>query len=291
MNKGPYGMTFARLRVPDLEASIAWYEYHVGLTTERRGDGFAELRAGEPCVSLELVHDPDRAEAFTESICFDVESLEILDQIRARVQAAGHPIRELHPRTASNCSQGFATEDPDGLVVELVHEFHEYAEAPVAELRPTDLVHPFLSTPNFEASLAFYTDVLGFRPSDYIAGSTAFLRSEDRYHHSLALRRDTSFYVAHLCFLMKSFDHVMRMRARAIYKGIQVASDLVNHSASHSIAFYIQDRAHGPRAEMCDGHRILTPEEHDITHRPRRMRADPRNIDVWRAAADDWGRF
>lgn len=291
MKKGPYGMKFARIRVPDLEASIAFYEYHAGLTLERRGEGFAQLRAAEPVVAIELIDDAGRDAAFTESMCFDVESPEILAQIRERVEAAGFPVLPLHERTAEISEEGFATVDPDGLIVELVFEFHEFAEAPVVELRPRDLVHPFLSTPNFEASLAFYVDVLGFRASDYIEHSTAFLRSEDRYHHSLALRRDKSFYVAHLCFLMKSFDHVMRMRARAIYKGVPIASDLVNHSASHSIAFYIQDRAHGPRVEMCDGHRLLSEEEHDVTHRPRRMRVDPRNIDVWRAAADDWGRF
>jgi catechol 2,3-dioxygenase-like lactoylglutathione lyase family enzyme len=291
MKKGPYGLTFARIRVPDIESSIDFYTYHAGLTLERRGDGYAQLRAAERCVSIELVVDTGREEAFTESICFDVESPEILEEIRGRVEAAGYPVRPLHERTAEICEGGFATVDPDGLVVELVLEFHEFAEAPSIELRPMDLVHPFLATPNYDASLTFYVDVLGFRVSDYIEQSTAFLRSEDRYHHSLAIRRDKTFYVAHFCFLMKSFDHVMRMRARAIYKGVPIASDLVNHSASHSLAFYMQDRAHGPRVELCDGHRTFTQEEHDVTHRPRRMRVDPRNIDVWRAAADDWGRF
>jgi hypothetical protein len=82
----------------------------------------------------------------------------------------------------------------------------------------------------------------------------------------------------------------MRMRARALYKGSPIASDLVNHSASTSIAFYLHDPKHGPRFELCDRHRVFTPEEHE-THRPRFMPADPRNIDVWRPAADDWGRF
>jgi hypothetical protein len=41
---------------------------------------------------------------------------------------------------------------------------------------------------------------------------------------------------------------------------------------------------------LCDGHRVFTPEEHE-THRARRMSVDPRDIEVWRAAADDWGRF
>lgn len=151
-------------------------------------------------------------------------------------------------------------------------------------------MHPFIATDRYDESLAFYTGVLGFMASDYVGDGTVFLRAEDRYHHSLALQRNNEYYVAHLCFMMKSLDHVMRGRARALYKGVPIASDMVNHSASTSIAFYMFDPKHGPRFELCDGHRVFTPEEHE-THRPRRMALDPRNIDVWRAAADDWGRF
>ncbi|MEH1015928.1 VOC family protein [Micromonospora sp. CPCC 206060] len=188
------------------------------------------------------------------------------------------------------CERGFGVRDPNGLIVELFTEFVEYAEPPLIELRPLDLVHPFLATNKYDETVEFYTKVLGFLPSDYVGDVTVFLRGEDRYHHSLALQRNEEHYVAHLCFMMKSFDHVMRGRARALYKQVPIASDMVNHSASTSIVFYLYDPKHGPRYELCDGHRVFTPEEHE-THRPRRMVLDPRNIDVWRAAADDWGRF
>ena len=151
-------------------------------------------------------------------------------------------------------------------------------------------MHPFLATAKYQETLDFYQNVLHFIPSDYVVGSTTFFRAEDRYHHSLAVQNNTEHYVAHLCFAMKSLDHVMRMRARALYKGAPIASDIVNHSASTSIAFYMHEPKFGPRFELCDAHRVFTPEEHE-THRARRMPADPRNIDVWRPASDDWGRF
>ena len=53
---------------------------------------------------------------------------------------------------------------------------------------------------------------------------------------------------------------------------------------------YLYDARFGPRIELCDGHRIFSPEQNE-THKARRMGGDPRNIDVWRAAADDWERF
>ena len=282
---------FARIEVPDLDASIAWYGYHVGLTTERRGDDWAQLRADLTHHAIELVEAPQRTESLTVSVCFDVRSAGGLDALRRRVKDANLAVEDLYERTAELSADGFSVRDPNGLIVELVSDFFEFADPPPQELRPVDLVHPFLSTDHYEATVAFYENVLGFRPSDYIADMTVFLRSDDRYHHSLAVRRDDSYYMAHLCFAMKNFDHVMRMRARALYAGVPIPADLVNHSASHSLAYYMLDTAHGPRIELCDGHRVLTPEEHEHTHRPRRMTVDPRNIDVWRAASDDWGRL
>ncbi|MFS3127923.1 Dabb family protein [Nocardioides sp. Bht2] len=288
--RGPYGMEYARIEVPDMQATIDFLEYHVGLQLEQRTDEYAYLRSDIEHHAIELISAPEREDGWTTAIGFSVESEEVLEQIRARVVAAGIEVLPLQERQAALCDNGFAVKDPDGLIVELITGFQEYAEPPSIEIRPLDLVHPFLATTRYEEMLAFYGDVLGFIASDHIVGSATFLRCEDRYHHSLAIQKNDEHYVAHLCFAMKSLDHVMRMRARALYKGAPIASDIVNHSASTSIAFYLHDTKFGPRFELCDSHRVFTPEEHE-THRARKMPADPRNIDVWRPASDDWGRF
>jgi 2,3-dihydroxy-p-cumate/2,3-dihydroxybenzoate 3,4-dioxygenase len=287
---GPYGMEYARIEVPDLQATIDFLVYHVGLQLEAHTDEYAYLRADIEHHSIELISAPQRENGWTVAVGYSVESDEVLEQLQKRVVDAGCEVLPLQERQQALCDNGFAVRDPDGLIVELFTEFQEYAEPPHTEIRPVDLVHPFIATPRYAEMLEFYTKVLGFQASDQIVGSTTFLRCEDRYHHSLALQNNTEHYVAHLCFAMKSLDHVMRMRARALYKGAPIASDIVNHSASTSIAFYMHDPKFGPRFELCDRHRVFTPEEHE-THRARRMPADPRNIDVWRPASDDWGRF
>ncbi|HEY2296385.1 MAG TPA: VOC family protein [Jatrophihabitans sp.] len=291
--RGPFGMEYARIEVPDLQATIDFLQYHVGLQLEAHTDEYAYLRADIEHHSIELIAAPDRENGETTAIGLSVESEEVLDQLHKQVVDAGLEVLELQERQRGFCENGFAVKDPNGLIVELFTEFQEYAEPPHLEIRPLDLVHPFLVTNKYQDTVDFYTKVLNFLPSDHIVGSTSFLRCEDRYHHSVAVslnRGPEDFFVAHLCFAMKSLDHVMRMRARALYKGAPIASDIVNHSASTSIAFYLHDPKFGPRFELCDRHRVFTVEEHE-THRARRMPADPRNIDVWRPAADDWGRF
>lgn len=292
--RGPFGFAFARIAVPDLAASIEFYTYHVGLQLERHDDSYAQLRADLRHHDIELVADPSRTEHFVETLAYTVESQEVLDDIRQRLIEDGRQIGELHPRTKAACLDGFSVVDPNGQTLEFIRDFFVYAEPPLVEWRPVDIVHPFLSTPHYQESLRFYCDVLGFLRSDVIVadgfGASTFLRCEDRYHHALALRQDTKYYVAHLAFQMKSLDHVMRGRTKAIYKKVFIPSDIVNHSASTSIAFYMYEGQHGPRIELMDKHRVFTPLEHE-THKERYMPADPRNIDVWRAASDDWERF
>lgn len=288
--RGPFAMQYARIAVPDMQETIEFLEYHVGLQLEQHNEEYAYLRADIGHHNIELLHEPDRTESHTVAVGYSVESAEVLADLQRRLVEAGHEILPIHERMVKLCAEGFAVADPNGLILELFTEFTEYAEPPLLEFRPIELVHPFLATPKYDETLTFYRDVLGFMASDYIEDMTAFLRCENRYHHSIAIQRNKDYYVAHLCFMMKNFDHVMRGRARAQYKQVPIASDLVNHSASTSIAFYMHDVRHGPRYELCDLHRVFTPEEHE-THRARRMSADPRNIDVWRPAADDWTRF
>jgi len=285
--KGPYAFEYARLAVPDADATCAWYAKYVGLEPVGRSDGHLYLRAGIPHHCLDLTQDEKLKEAEVRGFGFSVGSPEALSQIRDRVKDSGAPVRDIDESQQAYCAEGFATQDPTGMTLELFTEYQEWAEPPLLAYTPKYVVHPFIGTEKYDDTLRWYLDVVGFRASDYIANMSAFLRSENRFHHSLAMRRSKAFEVAHICFEMKSLDHLMRGRAKAIYDGVKIAADMANHSASRSIAFYILDERHGPRIELCDGHTILTPEEHAM-RKPRRMSVDPRNIDVWRAAADDW---
>lgn len=284
--RGPAGVAFVRLAVPDIAATIEFLEYHVGMALEGHDDSHAYLRVGIEHHSVELISDPSLTEFRYDGVGFNVATADDLADLRERVSAGGFEILALTDGTKGLCQAGFAVRDPNGTLVELFTEFIEYAEAPWPDLRPERLVHPFIITDRYEESLDFYINLLGFQASDYVEDFTAFLRCEDRYHHSIAIRRSDRFSLEHLCFIMGDLDGVMRRRARAQYKDVKILGDVVNHSASTSIAFYLFDEKHGPRYELCDGHRIFTEEEHE-THRARRLKRDPRNIDVWRAEADD----
>ena len=286
--RAPYGFEYARLEVPNVKEATDFYEYHVGLTVVDSEVDRVTLRAALDHHCLELRENPALTDMKVLALGFSTENQATLSDLKERVEEAGFPTGPIDDRMKQVVTDGFSTVDPSGFTLELVHELQVFAEPPFVEIRPVDIIHPFLATPHFDESLQFYTEVLGFLPSDYIALQSAFLRGEDRYHHSIAMRRAESVELAHLCFCMKSFDHVMRSFAKARYKRVPTGPGVVNHSASGSIAFYMEVPRFGPLIELCDGHIVFSPEEHE-DHVPRRMSADPRNIDVWRAAADDWG--
>lgn len=287
--RGPHSFEYVSIGVPDVAASTALFRDIVSLGVVSDDVDRVRLRCGvgHHCVELEAAPHLERHEV--RALGFSVESQAVLDDLRSRVEQAGLDVEPLREQIAPLTSGGFATTDPSGFRIELVYELQEWAEVPPLLLRPLDLVHPFIATPAYDESLEFYMGVLGFMASDYIAHQTAFLRCEDRYHHSVAVRRsDGEPSVDHLAFIMQSFDHVMRGHARARWSGMNITSGIVNHSASRSIAFYMSDPRLAPPVELCDGHLVMSPEQHE-SHAPRRMVADPRNIDVWRVTGDDWG--
>lgn len=286
--RAPKSFEYVSLVVPDIEASRDFFRDIVGLEVVTEDQSRVTLRCGVEHHSVELEADPTLERHAVKALGYSVETREVLDDMRARVERSGREILPLRDEIAEFTSDGFATIDPNGIRLELIYEYQEWAEPPLLLLRPIDIVHPFLATPHFDETLEFYGDVLGFLASDYIGHQTAFLRCEDRYHHSLAVRRGESPSIDHLAFLMQSLDHVMRGHNRARYGKFKITSELVNHSASRSIAFYMFEPRLAPPVELCDGHLVFTPEQHE-SHSPRRMVVDPRNIDVWRVAADDWG--
>lgn len=290
MSARPQSFTSVTIEVEDPVAASQFYQYHVGLE-EVRADGDEHfLRCGLDHHNVHLVRTPGIGNARVKAVAYSVETADDLDELARRVGDAGHPVDEIGSSRARFALDGFETIDPDGLALQIVLQPFVFAEPPSTAFAPLEMVHPFLWTAQYEAAEHFYVEVLGFRPSDYIERKLVFLRGADRWHHSLALLRSESFSVAHLCFLMQSLEDVMRGRARAMYRDVELPVDLVKHSASESVAIYMHKPRFGPWIELCDSHRRLTEEEDDHGHLPRRMADDPRNVmDVWRAAADhDW---
>jgi len=279
---------YARLSVPDVAASAAFYKRHVGLDVPDEPGEHLYLRADLEHHCLDLVQGPADADAQVIALAYSLRSAEDLAALAEQVEKEGHELLPIDDAQRRLCEDGFAVRDPNGMIIEVVACPYVFAVAPWNTFRPLTIVHPFVSTDKYKETVAFFTNALGFRASDYIEDNTAFMRSDNLLHHSLAILEQPRYNIDHLCFMVRDLSHLMYGRALALHDGVRVSIDLVKHSASESMSFYMLDRRHGPQIELALGHRLIDPDQ-DATHRPRRMLADPRNImDIWRAGFDDW---
>jgi catechol 2,3-dioxygenase-like lactoylglutathione lyase family enzyme len=288
MRPSVFGFEYARISVPDMAATGAFYQRHVGLDVPEPPGDHLYLRAELEHHCLDIVQGPAGRPAQVTALGYSVLDTDSLSALAEQVEKAGGDLLPVDDAQRRYCEDGFAVRDPNGMVVEVVANPYVFAAPPRIDFRPLMIVHPFLSTDRYKETVAFYSEALGFRASDYIEDNTAFMRSDNLLHHSLAILEQDRFNVDHLCFMVRSLDDLMYGRALALHDGVRVSIDLVKHSASESMSFYMIDPDHGPQIELALGHRLIEPEA-DATHRPRRMLADPRNImDIWRAGSDDW---
>jgi 3,4-dihydroxy-9,10-secoandrosta-1,3,5(10)-triene-9,17-dione 4,5-dioxygenase len=122
---------------------------------------------------------------------------------------------------------------------------------------PLGFGHYVLLTDDLDASMAFYTRVLGFRLTDYVllgpGMSVQFLRCTAR-HHSVALTAVGPIRgVHHVAFEVDGIDQVGYALERATKAGVPITATLGRHKNDRMLSFYMRSPA-GFEVEIgCDG--------------------------------------
>ncbi|WP_158412409.1 VOC family protein, partial [Ilumatobacter nonamiensis] len=139
------------------------------------------------------------------------------------------------------------TTDPGGFTLELFHGpilDHELFVSPAGVSGFTTgahgMGHIVLGTPALEESIDFYTDVLGFRVSDYWRpgdDDIVFLRC-NRRHHSLALVPASEPALYHFMVEARTLDDVGRTLDRHLDAGTPISMTLGKHTNDHMVSFY-----------------------------------------------------
>jgi catechol 2,3-dioxygenase-like lactoylglutathione lyase family enzyme len=76
-------------------------------------------------------------------------------------------------------------------------------------VRPAVLSHAVLGTPNYDATMAFFCDGLGFQVSDAVPGVIAFTRCSE-VHHNIAIQATPGRLLHHVAFEVDHVDEVLR---------------------------------------------------------------------------------
>lgn len=195
-----------------------------------------------------LIVDSESAERF---FGWEVPDAAALDALASRLESAGVAVRR---ESAARASQRFVSEliafaDPDGNRLEAFHG-PMIADTPFKPSRPISgfragsqgMGHIVLMVSDYDVSLAFYHDLLGFRITDFMRQgpmNVCFLHVNSR-HHSLALFQHPRLGLHHLMMECYSLDDVGQGYDLAQAVSNRVAVTLGRHHNDYMTSFYMR---------------------------------------------------
>ena len=170
--------------------------------------------------------------------------------------------------------------DPEDRCIELSTGVAEHSNGWVSKtVQPRRLCHVVLNTAKFEQIVQFYTDVLGFRVSDWNEDQMAFLRC-DQKHHVIAFNRADYASVNHVAYVMASVDGVMRGLSNLRARGQEPDWGPGRHGPGNNIFCYYKD----PAGYVSEYSSDMDYIEDEATHEPAVWRRVPEQIDRWGTA-------
>lgn len=266
------------LKTPDPAAMASFYQDSWGLKIVTEQDGVFYLRGTLPEQFILAVGPGERRGI--ERIAFALADRAAVDSAAEELAQKGVTIYQ-HPAllTTPGGGYGFQFIDPDGRCIELSSEVtpageKETWEAPV---RPNKISHVVLNTPDFEGITEFYTDVLGFRISDWSEKQMVFLRCSTD-HHSIAFNRAPHASLNHVAYELPEIDTVMRGIGNLKRHGISPLWGPGRHGPGNNVFCYFQDVA----GYVCE----YTAEVMKIDEASHQPEVWPRNIPE---KMDRWG--
>lgn len=175
-------------------------------------------------------------------IAFGMADKKAVDQAAERLTAMNIPIID-PPRYFDEAGGGYGLRflDPEGRCIELSAwvEVHT-TEWSKKNVDPIKLNHVVLNTVDIDKAVAFYTEVLGFKVSDWSEHQMVFLRC-NKDHHSISFNQSTHSSVNHIAYEVNSVDEVMRGISNVRKAGYKELWGPGRHGPGNNIFCYFQD--------------------------------------------------
>jgi catechol 2,3-dioxygenase-like lactoylglutathione lyase family enzyme len=262
--------------VEDFDAERAFYSEDWGLVEVAAADGLAWFKThGSDEHHVVRLH---RADAnHVEVIALAADGRDDIDALHGKVADAGcriiHALGELD---APGGGYGFRFFSPDGLPFEISAGVERLGKRGLDrwEGLPVGISHIVLHSPDHHAAVRFFTEVLGFRVSDWLGDFMVFLRCNSA-HHRLAILPGPP-CLNHVAYDMLSVDDMMCGASRLGQRGTELRWGPGRHKAGNN-AFSYFTTPNGFAVEY-----TADLEEVDFeTHQPTVHAPGPRVMDQW----------
>lgn len=174
-----------------------------------------------------------------EVIALAADSAADVDALFTKVSDAGCQIVHA-PRNidAPGGGYGFRFFSPDGLPFEISADVTKLDKRPLDRWEgvPVKISHIVLHSPDHQAAVTFFTDVLGFKVSDWLGDFMCFLRCNEA-HHRLAILPGPP-CLNHVAYDMLSVDDMMRGMSRLRKHGTDLRWGPGRHTAGNNTFSY-----------------------------------------------------
>ncbi|MER5939435.1 VOC family protein [Streptomyces sp. NPDC001928] len=234
------------LFTPEFTQATDFYEEVWGLEVVEAEPGTSWLRGtGEEHHALQLT----RADRIgLGRLAFAVATPAEIDEAARRLEARGiTPVTGPGPLDQVGGGYGLRFHDLDGRLVELSADTWAVTVRGRDAAVPVGVTHAVLNTPDIDASVAFYRDVLGMRVSDWSEHQMAFLRCNPD-HHSIAFNQAPWVSLNHVAYEMSSVDHFMRGLGRLRHHGVTPEWGPGRHGPGNNTFSYFTD----PTGLVCE---------------------------------------
>jgi catechol 2,3-dioxygenase-like lactoylglutathione lyase family enzyme len=224
--------------VPDLQAERDFYARSWGLTELAGPDGMAYFASpgSDELYCVRLRHAETKR---IDIVAFATDTRADVDALHDKVQAAGcRIVFAPKPLEGLGGGYGFRFFSPDGMPFEISAEVARGAARALArwEALPQKISHIVFHSPDHKAATAFFTDVLGFRLSDWLGDFMSFLRCNE-WHHRIAFLPGPP-CLNHVAYDMLSVDDMMRGIARLKHNEVDLKWGPGRHTAGNNTFSY-----------------------------------------------------
>lgn len=234
------------LAIPDYDRQLDFYTTVWGLTKVAGDSGIAFLAAeGSPeRYIIRLRKDADKR---LDLVSFGASSEADVDTLAGLLIARNVPIATEPGKLATEGGgYGLRFFDLDGRTVEVSAAVATRTHRKVEEQEPIPvrLSHVVLNSTDPDRTARWYSDVLGFRLSDTLAGADMgtvmnFMRCNPR-HHSVAFARGPHVSLHHVSFELRGIDEFMRGAGRVLRNGTKMVWGPGRHLAgSNTFAYFL----------------------------------------------------
>ena len=224
--------------VENFDAERAFYADNWGLVEVAAEDGLVWFKThGDDEHHVVRLHKSDAGHV--EVIALAAGSRDDVDALHDKVAQSGcrivHAPRDLD---APGAGYGFRFFSPDGLPFEISADVAKLDKREIERWEgiPIRISHIVLHSPDHQAAVRFFCDVLGFRVSDWLGDFMGFLRCNSA-HHRLAILPGPP-CLNHVAYDMVNADAMLRGVSHLKERGIDIRWGPGRHTAGDNTFSY-----------------------------------------------------